>query len=60
MINEIGKVSPQRWKYVDDLSILEVYHRNIKSDPVEILTQCADESKNLNMSVNSTKLHINQ
>ena len=52
MINEIGKEFPQRWKYVDDLLILEVCHRNIKSDPVKILTQCSDESKNLNMTVN--------
>ena len=58
MINEIGKEFPQRWKYVDDLSILEVCHRNIKSDPVEILTQCSDESKNLNMTVNPTKSQI--
>ena len=58
MINEIGKELPQRWKYVDDLSILEVCHRNIKSDPVEILTQCSDESKNLNMTVNPTKSQI--
>ena len=58
MINEIGKEFPQRWKYVDDLSILEVCHRNIKSDPVEILTQCSDESKNLNITVNPTKSQI--
>ena len=58
MINEIGMEFPQRWKYVDDLSILEVCHRNIKSDPVEILTQCSDKSKNLNMTVNPTKSQI--
>ena len=58
MINDIGKEFPQRWKYVDDLSILEVCHRNIKSDPVEILTQCSEESKNLNMTVNSAESHI--
>ena len=43
---------------MDDLSILEVCHRNIKSNPVEILTQCSDESKNLNMTVNPTKSQI--
>ena len=58
MINDIGKDFPQRWKYVDDLSILEVCHRNIKSDPLEILSHISDEAKNLNMKVNSTKSNI--
>jgi len=44
---------------VDDLSILEVCHRNIKSDPIEILAQCSDVSKNLNMTVNPTESQDN-
>jgi len=43
---------------VDDLSFLEVCRSNIKSDPIEILTQCSDESKNLKMTVNPTKSPI--
>ena len=58
MINDIGKEFPQRWEYVDDLSILEVCHRNIKSDPLEIVTHILDEVKNLNMKLNSTKSNI--
>ena len=34
------------------------YVIGILSDPVEILTQCLDESKNLNMTVNPTKSQI--
>ena len=58
MINDIGKEFPQRWKYVDDLSISELCHRNIKSDPLEILIHVSDEAKNLNVKVNSKKSKI--
>jgi hypothetical protein len=39
-------------------SILELCHRNNKSDPLGILTHISDEAKYLNMKVNFTKSNI--
>ena len=44
MINKLTSKSADRWKFVDDMLLLEKCRRNIKSSAMEILEDVASES----------------
>ena len=44
MINNVANESADRWKFMDDISLLEKGGRNIKSRAMEILKDVASEA----------------
>ena len=62
MINNLGVYFPDRWKFVDDLTVLETCSKNSKSNPMYILESISAEALTDDMKVNplkSTVLTIN-
>ena len=58
MINSLAKEFPDRWKFVDDLTVVETCFRNLISDPMSILNEIGDEALDLDMTVNPSKSMI--
>ena len=58
MINNLANESANRWKFVDNMSLLEKCRRNINSSAIEILEEVASEAAQSIMKVNSHKSHI--
>ena len=58
MINNLANESANRWKLMDDMSLLKKYRKNIKSSAMEILEDVASEAAQSKMKVNSHKYHI--
>ena len=58
MINNLANESADRWKFVDDMSLLEKCRRNIKSSAMEILEDVASEAAQSKMKVNSQNYNI--
>jgi len=44
MINELAISIPDRWKYVDDLSIAELCYKNIQSSAATIMADISDDA----------------
>ena len=55
MINSLGVAFPDRWKFVEDLTILETCFRNLKSNPMDILESILDEAVAGDMRANPLK-----
>jgi hypothetical protein len=58
MVNNLAEDIPLRWKFVDDMTLLEVARKNIKSSPLEILEDIATEALKNKMHVNPLKSTI--
>ena len=58
MINSLSTLYDNRWKFVDDLTVLEICHKNIFSNPMGILQDIACEASSLDMTVNPSKSAI--
>ncbi|XP_065563082.1 uncharacterized protein LOC136029005 [Artemia franciscana] len=58
MINSLTNESANRWKFVDDMSLLKKCRKNTKSSAMEILEDVASEAAQSKMKVNSRKSHI--
>ena len=58
MVNSLAKEVPDRWKFVDDLTIVESCFRNLISDPMSILNEIGSEALDLDMTVNPSKSMI--
>ena len=59
MINSLAKEVPDRWKFVDDLTIVESCFRNLISDPLSILNEIGSEALDLYMTVNPSLFNHN-
>ena len=58
MINSLAKEFPDRWKFVDDLTVVETYYRNLVNNTMSILNDIADDTAVLDMRVNPSKTMI--
>ena len=58
MINSLMTDHTERWKYVDDLSALEVCRRNIKSSIMTLLDDVTQEASLSKMKVNANKSSV--
>ena len=58
MVNNLAEDIPLRWKFVDDMTLLEVARKNIKSSPLEILEDIATDAPKNKMHVNPLKSTI--
>ena len=43
-ISSLAMEFPDRWKFVDDLTVVETCYRNLVSNPMSILNDIADEA----------------
>ena len=57
-INSIGKEFPNRWRFVDDLTVVETCLGNLISDPMSILDEIGNEALDLDKTVNPSKSMI--
>ena len=58
MINCFGVDFPDRWKFVNDLTVLETCFKNLKSNPKDILESVSNEAVASDMRVNPLKSRV--
>ena len=58
IVNSLAKEVPDRWKFFDDLTIVESSFRNLISDPMSILNDTGSEALDLDVTVNPFKSMI--
>ena len=49
MIDNLAKEFLERWKIVDDITVVETFYRNSISDRIKILKDVAQDASNLDV-----------
>jgi hypothetical protein len=58
VINTLSMDFPDRWKFADDLAVVETCYKRIYSNPMGILHDIAGDASSLDMTVNPCKSTI--